>query len=70
MIDKKKRGERLRRWRGKDSLEQIAAAACVSRTTITNWENGVGEPRLSQAHALERHKPGFMAAFAPDARAA
>lgn len=55
----------LKRWRSENKLtrEAIATATGVNVRTVSNWENGIGAPGIDQVRALEKLKPGLVAAL-------
>lgn len=57
-------GEKLARWREKQSMSQTAAAALVSvsQPTWSKWESGEAEPSVTHAFELERLTKGVVCA--------
>lgn len=55
----------LRRWREKAglSLESVAGAAGVSRTTLERWEMGKGSPRSEHIAKMTPLAPGLLRAL-------
>lgn len=58
-------GSALRAWREKAglSLETVAAAAGVSRTTVDRWEHGKYSPRAEQIAKMTPLAPGLLRAL-------
>ena len=58
-------GDALRAWRvkGKLSLEDVASAAGVSRSTVNNWETGNSTPRTEHVTKMVGLAPGLMVAL-------
>lgn len=54
-------GKALREWRTSHDLrpEAVAVVAGVSAQTVFRWEQGDGEPKVSQVLALEKRWPGL-----------
>lgn len=56
----------LKDWRTRGEIltrEVVATAAKVTARTVDNWERGVGEPGIEQLRALEKLRPGLLAAL-------
>ena len=55
----------LRRWRENCGLtrEQLAPLIGKSVSTITRWERGMAEPRVSDLRTMEERRPGLIEAL-------
>jgi transcriptional regulator with XRE-family HTH domain len=58
-------GRILRTWREECELtrEQLAPLIGKSVSTITRWERGVAEPRVSDLRSMEERRPGLIEAL-------
>lgn len=59
-------GAEIRRWRQQSARltrEQLAPRLGLSVRTIGRWEDGAGDPRLTELYDMERIAPGLLEAI-------